>query len=168
MQVHSIWSRSLDRVARPIPKLINWHLSQKNRPKKAKIGENRRSASVCGPPGPENAGSQPTQARKRRPAWARKCRQPGSRKNGSKIWFLCKVIHIYVHFYVVLYKFLCGLEGRCWLAMQGVPGSKLASARKIFFLFFTFFLDLAKISTKPKVDFRDAAGFYDWKSKFRL
>ena len=70
--------------------------------------------------------------------------------------------------YSTLYQFLRGLEGSHRLTTQKVPGSNLSSARKIFFSFFNFFLDLAKISTKPKVDFRDAPGFYDWKSKFRL
>ena len=78
------------------------------------------------------------------------------------------IYYIYPFLYSILYKFLCGLEGRYWLAMQGVPGSKLASARKTFFLFFTFFLDLAKISTKPKVDFRDMHTFFDRKNKFCL
>ena len=63
------------------------------------------------------------------------------------------IYYIYPFLYSTLYKFLCGLEGRYWLAMQGVPGSKLATARKTFFLFFTFFLDLAKISKNPKLIF---------------
>ena len=70
--------------------------------------------------------------------------------------------------YSTLYQFLRGLEGSHRLTTQKVPGSNLGPARKNIFSFFNFFLDLAKISTKPKVDFRDTHTFFDRKNKFCL
>ena len=49
------------------PKILCLCKVIKNRPKMAKLGENRQSAQAHGLPRPENAGLQPTRARKRRP-----------------------------------------------------------------------------------------------------
>ena len=62
MQVHFIRARSGSPTHPKAHKLTS---EPKNRLKKAKIGENRRSAQVCGPPGPENAGPRPTLAGKK-------------------------------------------------------------------------------------------------------
>ena len=65
--------------------------------------------------------------------------------------FVEKVIQYICPFlYSTLYKFLCGLEGRYRLAMQGVPGSKLASARKNIFFFFYFFPGLSQNINKTQ------------------
>ena len=51
---------------------------------------------------------------------------------------------------------------------EGLRFKTRLGQKKSFSFFFNFFLDLAKISTKPKVDFRDTAGFFDRKNKFCL
>ena len=105
-----------------------------------------------GPPGPENGSPWPGPQKK----WPE-----------NNVFMQSYLIYMSI-FKKYLYQFLRGLEGSHRLTIQKVSGSKPGWGRKNLFLFFQFFLDLAKISTKPKVDFRDTAGFFDGKNKFCL
>ena len=68
-------------------------LEAKNRPKIAKLDQNRWFTQTHGLPRPENTGPQPTRGQKTA------AHGPGHEKNGPKIMCLCKVIQ-YIFIYI--------------------------------------------------------------------
>ena len=154
MQVHFIRARSGSLTH---PKAHKLNSEPKNWPKKAKIGENRRSAQVCGTPGPENAGPQPTRARKHwptaHPGQKTPARGPGCEKNGSKIRFLCKVIQytyisIFIQYFISVPPWSRGLD--TGLPCKRTPVQNWVQPEKLFFLFFTFFPGLSQNINKTQ------------------
>ena len=73
--------------------------------------------------------------------------------------------NIYSCKFIFYYNFLCSLG--VWIpdTLLGEPGSIPLEPRP-FFLFFFFFLDLAKISPKTKVKIQDARTFFQWILKY--
>ena len=61
---------------------------------------------------------------------------------------------------LILYQVLCGLMVSISGCRPVDPGSNPISASKLFSFFF-FFLDLAKISQKIKVEIRDTRTFFE-------